>query len=83
MTGEPGHALTVPALRVHQWLPEWNEIEWNARAHQSKPNPCFYMFTLSAFVLRKLSAIYRRSAKREARRTADLGIVSVQVLWAA
>ncbi len=64
----------IPALKVHQWLPEWNEVEWNSKAHQGKPEPDFYLFTMSASALRRLSAVHRRSAAHGSKRSSDLGI---------
>lgn len=66
--------ITVPALRVKQWLPEWDTFSYDADQHQSKPQPHFYIFSLSAAKLRQLSAIYRRDASAIGARRSDLGI---------
>lgn len=69
-----GDSPTVPALRVKQWLPEWERVNYDPQQNQAKPQPHFYVFSLSAAKLRKLSAIYRRDASNMAPRKDDLGI---------
>lgn len=64
----------VPTLKVHQWLPGWDRIDFNPNEHRSKPEKHFYLFSLPARELRSLSGIARRVAKGAAPRTADLGI---------
>lgn len=66
---------TVPALVVHQWLPEWDEVKWNADLKQARPDRThFYLFSLPARLLKRLSGIQRRSVKSETARSADIGI---------
>lgn len=65
---------TVPALKVNQWLPGWNKIDFDAAEHRAKPAQFFYLFSLPARELRSLSGIVRREAKNAAPRTDDLGI---------
>ena len=69
-----GKHQLVPTLRVHQWLPGWDRIDFNPAEHRSKPEKNFYLFTLPARELRSLSGIARRVAKGAAPRTEDLGI---------
>ncbi len=64
----------VPALRVKQWLPEWDKANFDEEQNQSRPGPHFYLFSMSAAQLRKLSAIYRRDAGSMTPRKEDLGI---------
>ncbi|HWN72398.1 MAG TPA: DGQHR domain-containing protein [Solirubrobacterales bacterium] len=64
---------TVPALRVHQWQPEWDEINFEG-PHRAKPPDHFFVSSIRASVLRKLCGIERRSTKQGTRRPADLGI---------
>lgn len=64
----------VPALKVNQWLPGWNHIEFDPKQHRSKPPANFYVFSLPARELRSLSGIARRQAKNASSRVADLGI---------
>lgn len=53
--------LTVPALKVNQWLEGWNSVKWNSKEHRREPEKYFYVFSLSARQLRALSGVYRRS----------------------
>ena len=64
----------VPTLKVHQWLPGWDRIDFNPAELRSKPERYFYLFTLPARELRSLSGIARRVAKGAAPRTEDFGI---------
>jgi DGQHR domain-containing protein len=64
----------VPALKVRQWLPGWNGIEFDAEDHRAKPPQHFYLFSLPARELKSLSGIMRREAKNAAPRSEDLGI---------
>ena len=64
----------VPALKVHQWLPGWEQIDFNRDEYRSKPEKHFYIFALPARELRSLSGIARRVAKHANPRTEDLGI---------
>lgn len=70
----PADAFSVSALRVKQWLPEWERVNFDPLQNQAKPEPHFYVFSLSAAQLRKLSAIYRRDATDMTARKEDLGI---------
>ncbi|WP_446830480.1 DGQHR domain-containing protein [Candidatus Foliamicus sp.] len=56
---------TVSAIRVSQWLPAWDEIEWEEAENRSEPPKWFYVFSLPAHDLRRLSGVYRRTTKRE------------------
>jgi len=71
---KPDDSSSVPALRVKQWLPEWEQVNFDPGQNQSKPEPRFYVFSLSAARLRKLSAIYRRDTTDMTARKDDLGI---------
>lgn len=64
----------VPALKVHQWLPEWDNIPFDATQRQAQPRPHFYLFSMPASKLRSLAGIYRRSADEVQPRGEDLGI---------
>lgn len=65
---------SVPALRVKQWLPDWDKVNFDEEQNQSRPGPHFYLFSMSAAQLRKLSAIYRRDTDSMTPRKDDLGI---------
>lgn len=64
----------IPALKVNQWLPGWNRIQFSPKHHRAKPLPYFYVFSLSAQELRSLCGIVRRQASGVVPRAADLGI---------
>jgi DGQHR domain-containing protein len=64
----------VPALKVNQWLPGWNRIDFNAGEHRAKPAQYFFLFSLPARELRTLSGIVRRTASNATPRAQDLGI---------
>jgi DGQHR domain-containing protein len=70
----PADLSSVPALRVKQWLPEWEHVNFDSDQNQAKPEPHFYVFSLSAARLRELSAIYRRDTTDMTARKEDLGI---------
>jgi len=53
---------SVPALKVTQWLDEWEQVTFDENVFQSRPKPHFYLFTLPASVLKALTGVYRRSA---------------------
>jgi hypothetical protein len=53
--------ITLPALTVHQWLNEWDRLEFDARAHRRRPDPQFYLFSMNAADLKALTGIQRRT----------------------
>ena len=63
----------VQAIKVHQWLPNWHNIKWQPLEHRSKPPEWFYVFSLPAHDLRRLSGVYARTTQRE-KAAEDLGI---------
>lgn len=64
---------SIPVLKVHQWLTDWNEIHWREDERRSEPQHWFYQFSLSAVDLKALSGIYPRTTER-GRASEDLGI---------
>ena len=68
-----GEGSTVSAIKVTQWLPEWDSIEWIEDEHRSEPPRWFYVFSLSAQHLRSLSGVYPRTTNRQ-KGGEDLGI---------
>lgn len=70
MSENPHHEIS--ALVIHQWLREWDEVRFSEQERRRKPDPYFYVFTMAAQRLRKLSNIYRRRADRP--RAEDTGI---------
>lgn len=65
------HGISIPALRVNQWLAPWDEVSYDDKKFQSKPNDHFYLFTVQARTLKALTGVYRRSARRGAPRAKD------------
>lgn len=63
----------LPALKVKQWVADWNRVQWDARQKRSEPKHWFYQFSIPAAHLRALSGIYPRTSSRE-RGVNDLGI---------
>lgn len=64
----------VPALIVRQWLGEWDRVTFAEKARRRKPEPHFYVFSLSASRLLALCGIERRTTERGLKRSKDLGI---------
>lgn len=50
----------IPALIVNQWLKEWDEVNFFPAPPRGKPKKHFYVLSMSAYKLKKLSGIYRR-----------------------
>ncbi|NWF37520.1 hypothetical protein [Mariprofundus sp. KV] len=65
---------SVSAIKVNQWLTEWDEVDFNSECHRSKPEPFFYMFSMPASQLKALSGISRRSTKDRKLGQTELGI---------
>ena len=64
---------SIPALKVRQWLADWDEINWRPSERRAEPQHWFYQFSLPAADLKALSGIYARTTKRT-RASEDLGI---------
>lgn len=55
----------IPALKVKQWIPDWEKIRWNSDEDRSRPEKeWFYQFSMAAADLKSLSGIYRRTTDR-------------------
>ena len=52
--------MRIPALRVNQWLPEWDTYHFSEDDRQRKPEPHFYLSSIPASILRRLSNVPRR-----------------------
>ena len=61
-------------MKVHQWLPAWDEVEFDASHFRARPPENFFLFTVRAADLRALSGIFRRNAEGGMARSRDLGI---------
>jgi DGQHR domain-containing protein len=64
----------ITALKVRQWLPSWDQVQYDASTHRRKPLEHFYMFSLRASHLRALSGVQIRSTVEGKARSEDLGI---------
>jgi DGQHR domain-containing protein len=62
----------VPAILVKQWLHDWDQVEFTLGPPREKPQSCFYVFSMSAYQLRRLSGIYRRDPTKPPAQ--DIGI---------
>jgi hypothetical protein len=65
---------SIPTLKVHQWLDEWNEVLFDTKMRRTKPEPFFYLFSINAKALRALCGIYPRKTANRKKGTDDLGI---------
>ena len=67
----------IPAIKVHQWLPEWDHVKFDksddSGTRRTPPNH-FYVFSMAAEELRALSGIQRRSANEVEIGHTDTGI---------
>lgn len=64
----------VPAIKVSQWLKDWDKVQFSPADHRRKPDPHFYIFSLPASEMRSLCGISRRSTSKVQARATDLGI---------
>ena len=64
----------LTALKVQQWMKDWDKVDFDPKELRRKPDPYFYLFTISASNLRALSGIYRRSTEGGLLRSSDLSI---------
>jgi hypothetical protein len=65
---------SVLAIKVRQWNKEWDNVKFDKDQLREKPKPYFYLFSLSAKKLKKLTGIQRRSTKEHPDRSEDRGI---------
>ncbi|WAC70168.1 DGQHR domain-containing protein [Microbacterium sp. SL75] len=59
---------------MKQWLAQWDDMQYDGGQNQSRPKPHFYMFSVAASQLRRLSGIYRRDTDELRPRAEDLSI---------
>ena len=71
---KPGEGRSVVALKVRQWLREWDKVPFDDTAHRRKPDPHFYLLGLPASEVKALSGIQRRTTAEGLARSRDLGI---------
>jgi hypothetical protein len=71
LTKKTSAAKYVPAIRVRQWLPEWDSIHFDPDAQQSRPLPYFMLCSIRAKDLKALTGVYRRSTRGKLARAKD------------
>ena len=65
--------MKIPALKVKQWMvPEWDGASFTSGPPRQKPEPHFYVFSASAYLLKRLTGVYRRDPDKPP--AEDLGI---------
>ncbi|OHB63699.1 MAG: hypothetical protein A2Y76_12920 [Planctomycetes bacterium RBG_13_60_9] len=61
----------IEVLKVNQWLPEWDKVQFDPRARQSRPQAHYYLFSMKAGHLKALTGVYRRSTSGGKARAKD------------
>lgn len=64
--------MRIPAIRVRQWLEDWNSYDFDEKAFQRKPEEYFYICSMPAHLLRRLSGVRPRTDSGP--RASDMGI---------
>ena len=64
--------IQIPALRVKQWLPEWEGVPFDPAEHRRRPDPFFFQFALSATLLKRLTGVHKRAAEPGVARSEEL-----------
>jgi len=64
----------IRAIKVHQWLDEWDKTPFEQRKWRKRPRPHFYLLSLDAYELKALSGIERRETSGRLHHGQDLGI---------
>jgi len=52
----------IRALRVNQWLNEWDEVPRYNEKNRKKPKPHFYLFNIPALLLKRIYDVHARKA---------------------
>lgn len=55
----------IQAIRFKQWLPEWDDFDFDPAQHRRKPDEHILLFSMPAVQLRALSGVYRRTRDSE------------------
>lgn len=71
MTKQSSETKYVPAIRVRQWLPDWDSIHFDPNSQQAQPKPYFFLCSIKARDLKTLTGVYRRSIKGGLARAKD------------
>ena len=65
---------SITAIRVKQWLRDWDDVHYDAGWRRAEPRHEFFVFSMGAARLKALSGIQRRSAETGGPREQDIGI---------
>ena len=60
--------MHISAMKVNQWLPQWDEYKFQRENRQKKPERFFYLSSIPVGILRRLSGIPRRGLETESGR---------------
>jgi len=71
MKSQAKRTYSIPAIKVRQWLPQWDQIKFDSKAKQSRPQGHFFICAIKASHLKALTGVYRRSTKGGMPRTKD------------
>ena len=66
--------MRIPAIRINQWLTEWDSFRYRPQDRQRKPKKYFYLASIPVSLLRRLSNIPRRGVKDESGRQQATGL---------
>jgi len=64
----------IAAIKVNQWLDDWNKIEFSEESFRREPLPYFFIFKMAASDLKALSGIQKRTTEGGLPRSSDFGI---------
>lgn len=67
--------IEIPFIKVNQWLKNWDTVQFDDKKRQdnrNKPLPYFFIFTIKAGQLKKLSKVYIR--KDDKNREVEIGV---------
>ncbi|RPI04207.1 MAG: hypothetical protein EHM64_10690 [Ignavibacteriae bacterium] len=62
---------TIPAIKINQWLPKWDKVQFSDKELQNRPLKYSYLFSMKASYLKALTGVYRRSTKGGLQRSKD------------
>ena len=57
--------MRIPAIKVNQWLNDWDGYTFNPKDRQRQPEPYFYVSSIPLAILRRLSNVPRRGEETE------------------
>jgi|APTNR8051073442_1049403.scaffolds.fasta_scaffold00268_35 DGQHR domain-containing protein len=66
--------MIIRGLKVNQWLSSWDDVAWNELKGRGRPDKGFFLISISANVLRKLSGVYRRETSQRKSGADESGI---------